>query len=436
MKKNRYSFCGISRLLVGVMAIGVASCEQNTELLDDFPKTSESQIHSRAISLADSVSLFSNVDEFQKLEAKPYSYYPETDEFYSSNMYAIRELPFALKVRGGGTTGKSYFATQGMRKELILSDSNSSKFYLKILPATSGIPYLIYSKSYTKPLVCAQYNNDPDNKLVFVWDSDNVSSGGWDLIPSTYKGYFAIENQTYLGTADPDNPWSVFNFSIEAKTNGTIGYAQYKKQPQQEFLLEFVNTFNIKEISFDPKTAVVTELDPVIVYSSGQTEQVAGPSNITMYAKKDVEDTSYYAEKGSLKIPTNDKQMFFRPTVIAGKFVDPNNFSSGEEADTTLFAPRAPYSSTSYRIPKTLSLTIPVTVNEPSFVQVTTYLKKYSVQADYIVTMTCEKSGESSPREVKFRGTWSGIVHTTSKAKPDDIELTPFEEYKRKLSQK
>lgn len=62
--------------------------------------------------------------------------------------------------------GQPYLSTQGMRKELILSAYSSSKFYLKILPPSSGIPYLIYSKSYNKPLVCGQYNNDPNNKLV------------------------------------------------------------------------------------------------------------------------------------------------------------------------------------------------------------------------------------------------------------------------------
>lgn len=191
MKKKFYSFWGVSQLLVGAMTIGLVSCEKSSELLYDFSETSESSIQSRAISVADSVSLFSNIDEFKKKpETKSYSYYPETDEFYSSNMYAVRELPFALKVRGGGVVGQPYLSTQGMRKELILSAYSSSKFYLKILPPSSGIPYLIYSKSYNKPLVCGQYNNDPNNKLVFVWDSEDISSGSWDLIPSTYKGYF------------------------------------------------------------------------------------------------------------------------------------------------------------------------------------------------------------------------------------------------------
>ena len=59
MKKKFYSFWGVSQLLVGAMTIGLVSCEKSSELLYDFSETSESSIQSRAISVADSVSLFS-----------------------------------------------------------------------------------------------------------------------------------------------------------------------------------------------------------------------------------------------------------------------------------------------------------------------------------------------------------------------------------------
>mgnify|MGYP000314412026 FL=1 len=66
----------------------------------------------------------------------------------------------------------------------------------------------------------------------------------------------------------------------------------------------------------------MTELDPVVVYSNGQTGAVAGPSNITIYAKKDVKDTSCYTEKGALKIPmANEEQMFLRPAIMPGNLL-------------------------------------------------------------------------------------------------------------------
>lgn len=439
MKNNYFSIRGISQLIIGTIAIAFVSCEQNLDALDNYQEELETVVNTRAISNNDSIILFSNADLLKKPQIKAYSYYPQTDEYYSSNMWAIRELPFALKVRGGGTTNKPYFATQGTRKELLLSASNSSKFYLKILPASSGIPYLIYSNTYNKPLVCGQYSNNPDNKLVFVWDTETISSGSWDLIPSTYKGYFAIENQTYLGTADPNNPWSIFWYSIEAKSNSTVGYAQYSKKPQQEFLLEFVDKFKVKEIEFDRESAVVSPLLPHLeIESSGQTPPVLGPSNITIDAKKDVYDTSTYSEKGSLKIPMlKPDQLFFRPAIIAGQFVKPGNFSSGEVADSTVFMPKAPYTPTEYKIKKTLSVTIPVEVDKPTFVKVTTYLKRYSVKADYTITMVYKKAGEANEREVKFKGTWNGIIHTTIKAQADKIQKFPIEEeFRRNLLEK
>lgn len=420
-----------SLLLLLFLASVLISCEKGSELLYDTSEESKKSIQSRATSTTDSVCLFSNTEEFEKPETLSYNL--EEDEFYSSNMHAIRELPFSLKARGGGSSGKLYLATQGKRKELISSSDNNSKFYLKILPASSGIPYLIYSVSENMPLVCGQYTNNPDNKLVFVWDSEDLSSGSWNLIPSLYKGYFNIENQTYLGQTDPDNPWSVFNYSIELKKDGKVGYAQYQKQAQQEFLLEFEHGFKVKDISFDSKSAIVKELEPIKVESNGKTADVAGPSNITIFAKEEVNDTSCYTEKGALKIPQdNPHREFLRPTVIAGRFVPPGNFSTGEAADSTLFMPKVSYSSTTSNITKTLSITIPIEVPEPSFVSVTSYLKKYSVQANYTITMTYHNGNEEQEREVKFKGIWSGIVHTTVKAKPDDIEIIPLEEYKKR----
>lgn len=182
MKRRNYFIVGISQLIVGTMITGLVSCEQN-EAFDDYQKTSETVVNARAISTNDSIILFSNADSLKKPQTRTYSYYPETDEYYSSNMWAIRELPFALKVRGGGVTDRPYLTTQGTRKELYLSASNGSKFYLKILPSTTGIPYLIYSNTYRKPLVCGQYSDNPNNKLVFVWDTEDISSGSWDLVP-------------------------------------------------------------------------------------------------------------------------------------------------------------------------------------------------------------------------------------------------------------
>ena len=48
---------------------------------------------------------------------------------------------------------------------------------------------------------------------------ENVSlmSAGWDLLRSnTYKNYYAIQSEIYLGQSDPNNSWSIFYYVLEA----------------------------------------------------------------------------------------------------------------------------------------------------------------------------------------------------------------------------
>lgn len=59
---------------------------------------------------------------------------------------------------------------------------------------------------------------------------------------------------------------------------------------------------------------------------------------------------------------------------------------------------------------------------------------KNSVKADYTITMTYRNGNEANDREVKFKGSWYGIINTTSKAKPDEIVTIPLEEYMKSLS--
>ena len=40
--------------------------------------------------------------------------------------------------------------------------------------------------------------------------------------------------------------------------------------------------------------------------------------------------------------------------------------------------------------------------------------------------MTYRNGNEANDREVKFKGSWYGIINTTSKAKPDEIVNNSF----------
>ena len=100
MRKLNYFIVGLSQLIMGTMTIGFVSCEQNLEALDNSPQMAEAMVGSKSITSNDSICLFSNTDSLKKPQTRANLYYPEMDEYYSSNMWAIRELPFSLKVRG------------------------------------------------------------------------------------------------------------------------------------------------------------------------------------------------------------------------------------------------------------------------------------------------------------------------------------------------
>ena len=52
-------------------------------------------------------------------------------------------------------------------------------------------------------------------------------SAGWDLLRSnTYKNYYAIQSEIYLGQSDPNNSWSIFYYVLEAASGNKVRYAQ------------------------------------------------------------------------------------------------------------------------------------------------------------------------------------------------------------------
>lgn len=98
MKKRFGLLNGMNLLFLVGMSVGFISCEQDMVLLDDLDLVPDASIKSRSILFTDSISLFSNIENFSELNMKKNSINSEFDEYYSSNMWAIRELPFALKV--------------------------------------------------------------------------------------------------------------------------------------------------------------------------------------------------------------------------------------------------------------------------------------------------------------------------------------------------
>lgn len=180
------------------------------------------------------------------------------DGVLSENLYALREQPIYLKSK----YNNYYLTVTGHNTEAKLvytsSPSTSQRFYLKALPASSGIPYLLYSQSTNTPLNVGNWTSNPSRKILFPLSSDSPTfNSAWDIFPARtsnyeYKGNGAIviESQSYLGSV-PDDPWNVYNYVVNATTSTEIGYSKYLSDAKQEFILMPCDQFSDDSIRYE-----------------------------------------------------------------------------------------------------------------------------------------------------------------------------------------
>ena len=343
--------------------------------------------------------------ELMAIDAEIISTPTSYDDFFSSNIYAIRELPITIKARAiasGSTSGCSYFTCSGASKEVTLGNSSTSansKFYLKILPASTGIPYLIYSNVSKTPLCVGYYTNNPDNKILMSASNDSGSlySASWNLLPSSsYKGYFAIQSESYMGQSNPDDMWSIFYHVLEAKTGDKIGYSQrVSNKAQQDFLISPVNSFELQSVEYDLANATITSGSMVSKVTS-LTNTLEITNRVQVNVKLTTNETSnYYETAGNLSFnitsPTTLK--FPRPIPIAGQAVLTDDI-----------VPDATYARTTQNISKTVEYVTEIEMKPKSLLQLTTKFKTFILNVPYVATATY------NDREVKVRGNWRGYA--------------------------
>lgn len=235
-------------------------------------------------------------------------------------------------------------------------------------------------------------------------------SAGWDLIPSAYKGYFAIQSESYLGQSDPNNMWSVFNYVLEVKNNNVINYGQYTQKPQQEFLITPVNGFTLNYIEFHKEGATVTKRTPLklTTYSQNETEE---RRPFTIQAAHYADDEYYFSESSAIKIPVqNSTTLFYRPTVVAEHLRFPLAVKPEDDPDPIREKPDMLYSNVTKKIRTTLKFDINGTAAPNCLIEATSYLENYNVSADYTAHMSYNYNGEI--REIKIKGRWYGIIYT------------------------
>lgn len=344
-------------------------------------------------------ALKEKLEKIKKQRANVFGY-NAYDEYFYSNIYAIREMPLTIYARGVvGNTRNRYFSCDGANKEVVLTNSLSGyrqNFFIKVLPATTGIPYLVYSSASNTPLVVGHYTSNPSNKILFAKPDNggDLYSASWDLIPSQTKGYFAIESQSYLGQSDPDNMWTVFNYVLEVKNDNKIGYGQYTNKSYQEFQIKPISRFEVREIIFDENSAVITKGEPYPIKSTNYNNPSVEPKTITITVDKSYFEKSSFIENLSSIAFDKYAGNFQRPTVVANRIVLPQK---GTPAD-------AVYSPSQQNIEKPINFTYQVDAPENCHIEASAYITTYNVSINYVA------KAYYGGREIKLSGTWRGTV--------------------------
>jgi len=407
--------------------IGLSACTQE-EYFENLSKVQEESTLTRSlVSESDSIITPLEIDSawieavkshLAKIKPSISSVSPfearEIDNDFSSNIWNIREMPITIKARGIKSGNGYYLSSNGLGKEITLSpngDQTQQKFYLKILPSISGIPYQIYSQETNTPLSVGQYSNNPDNKILFAPkdNSGSLMSSGWDLIPSQYnKGYFAIESQGYWGQSDPNNMWSVFNYVLEAKENNTLGYGEYTQKSQQEFLITPDKSFTINKVTLIDGTEDIREGEKICIKSEGINRSIEPqPFSINVEETSHYETSCFAEKQGYLNFNKSAAGKFQRPTVIAGRISYANLYD-------------AQYSPSTQKLPKSLKYTVEGIAPENCKIEVSTYITTYNVSMGYKAEAACNFNGEQ--RKILISGTWRGrVIADPKNKKPEHI---------------
>lgn len=387
MFKNNFLFT----LMVAM--ISFASCTNDY----DSALTKESaELNTRSFSV-DSVDLnpIIQLEGERKIDSTGFRS-SSSNALLNSNLRAMGDLRFYLKARSG-----NYLSTNAIGQALTVKSEPDyrSAFYAKILPATSGIPYLIYSSETNTPICVGSRADTPNDKVLFALQREVTSMMGasWDLLDATKApGYFVIENQDYLTNGTSGNWWDVYKNVIEVKSGNTVGFGKYSQNTKQEFEIIPANTFTLRDIKYiEGYTNAATLLNNLAIKRSYVNTSQARIS-YDLKVEERVNESSSYKETPGIAFDFINKTMKSkRPSVLHGKIglIPSENMT-----------PDAPYSVSS-NISTVLSATLPLSIPARSKIDITYYYRAYSVTANYEATIVY------GDKEMKIRGVWTGVIH-------------------------
>lgn len=324
----------------------------------------------------------------------------------------LDQIPIYLQIKGN-TSSRQFLSASGEGKELTFEvfkeNDLTQQFYIRILPASTGIPYMIYSKKTNTPISLGAYSNNPDVKVVYAKPATNTSTFGtsWDIRRGEYypAESFIIENQDYPRQGS-SGLWYDIYYSVITANGSKVSLDKYTKVPNQEFSIVPVEDFRIESVTFDTNVATLSNA-PYVVFSDKFTNSGPIDQNHTFSISESYRESSSFNRRTSYNVNITTKVKVKVPFIANGEIStsvsEGQDFTYGESEEVT------------HNITRTYPISVPANYTA----QMTLTLSKYSMDVEYCAVCV----GKTSGRRINIRGTWKGVDVQESDA---FLKLTPI----------
>lgn len=413
MKTNLLSLLAISTLMVG--------CADDGKELFDSVEPRQSRSGERDTIMIDTItpmvmtddimSLQEILDNFKRPMRAVADY--EEDPYIDKNIYALRDIPVSIEVAEVGQNSKStrrWIRTRGKGVDLMLDYDYMKKnwgFRINPMPVTTGLHYLLYSDDLNVPLTIGKLKDGTAVIMAQKNDDKFTDFVSWDIIPSeTNPGYFQIRSTHYLGQASTSDPFSIFNYTLEASKDNNLRFMQpVSGKKQQEFCIKPMDAsvkFTFDSVIYNIQTAKVT--GPYYTRMTKSIENLLPETaSLNIIFDFNVAETSRFKTVFGNIFPTivESTNNLKRPVLLGNIVKEPAGNTPKD----------APYQDwPECKISKRIFYRFPVFVSPKHVYNATLDFQYNFVTVDYEVT-AYYTDGNGIKREMSLEGTWTGKMY-------------------------
>ena len=324
--------------------------------------------------------------------------------YLSDNLFAIRNMPIHISTQES-TPKYLTFSAQG---EAVVpqakndKDDEKQRFYIEVLPATAGIPYVIRSYNGGYPLAVGQYSNNPEHKLLYAAPTTTATlpAAAWEIYASSTSGYLTVESPALMEMGSSGS-WMDYYYCVweHQGAGNEVTFSKYTQKDGQEFAFTPVDEVEIEDIQFfNNYASSVTQKNDATIEET-YTNYSHSDEPYDMPFEKDFTESYNFNEfKGVNFEYSNPSISVLRPSVSQGTLLLPSNVND------SIFVTYSGKSAINH-ISNEVQLDVPARTR----LTLTYHVHVYEVKAYYEATLKISYADEE--RRTKVAGIWEGTVY-------------------------